>query len=88
MMVKVSTEVHEALRNNKQVFPPAGKPRWMTLDELRKAVIAGGADDWDVLDIDPETDEIIVKCPYCVTGVEHPTDWSWPMTPEASVTLH
>lgn len=66
----VPEEDREWLRTNKQVFD--GKHgRWMTIDRLKKAVLAGKAKDWMVVDIDLETGEPRLICPYCATGVEH-----------------
>lgn len=44
----------------------------MPLKAIRKEVIAGKADDWDVIDFDFDTGEATLVCVYCVTGVEHP----------------
>jgi hypothetical protein len=44
---------------------------WMKRATLKKRVIAGKADDWMVVAIDPETGNHSIICPYCATGVEH-----------------
>jgi hypothetical protein len=77
------------LLNNKQVYSkeyPSG--RWMTLKALRKAVIAGRANDWGVVDVDFETGQNESMCVYCATGIEHPDSPISPITTTASVTLH
>jgi len=88
-MSRIPLHNHEFLLNNKQVFSkeyPDG--RWMALKALRKAVIAGKADDWWVLDVDFDTGENLSLCPYCATGVDHPDSSISSVTPEASGTLH
>jgi hypothetical protein len=70
--VEISTECQEFLRNNKQVVCPDQRIRFMPLEAIRSAVIAGNADDWDVIDFDFDTGEATRVCVYCVTGVEHP----------------
>ena len=55
-----------------QVFKNDGKEgHWMKRATLKKKVIAGAADNWNVVAIDPETGSPSIVCPYCVTGVEH-----------------
>jgi hypothetical protein len=73
-MSKIPLEDREFLRNNKQVFREGKRSQWMTLKALRKAVRAGKADDWDVVDINFKTGEKRIICAYCATGVEHPAD--------------
>jgi len=66
-------EDRKFLRENKQVWRGPGdrKGKWMTMTKLRKLVIAGKADGWNVVDIDLDTEEPRIICPYCATGVEH-----------------
>jgi hypothetical protein len=71
-MVRIPTECQEFLRNNKQVVCRDERIRFMTLNSIRKEVIAGNADDWDVIDFDFDSGEATLVCVYCVTGVEHP----------------
>jgi hypothetical protein len=71
-MVSIPTECQEFLRNNKQVVCRDERIRFMTLDSIRTEVIAGTADDWDVIDFDFDSGEATLVCVYCVTGVEHP----------------
>jgi hypothetical protein len=88
MMIKVSAKVQKFMRDNRQVFSREGWCRWMPLKMLRKAVIAGEADDWDVLETRSDTGEIVSVCPYCATGVEHPDNGDSLDMPPASRTLH
>src|ERR1700733_339363 len=85
-MVSIPTECQEFLRNNKQVVCRDERIRFMTLNSIRKEVIAGNADDWDVIDFDFDSGEATLVCVYCVTGVEHPDGTSSVMTPTR--TLH
>jgi hypothetical protein len=88
-MSRIPSKNREFLLNNKQVYSseyPGG--RWMTLKALRKAVVAGRAHDWHVVDVDFETGENEAMCVYCATGIEHPDGPISPITPNASGTLH
>jgi hypothetical protein len=88
-MVRIPPECQEFLRNNKQVVFPDRRIRFMTLEAIRKEVIAGKAEDLDVIDFDFDTGEATFVCVYCVTGVEHPDDEASSVTSEAvSATLH
>jgi hypothetical protein len=61
------------LLKHKQVFKGAGcDGHFMTLKALRKAVLARKADHWNVVDIDLETGQPSLICPWCATGLEHP----------------
>jgi hypothetical protein len=86
LIAKIPKECQEFLRNNKQVICPDQRIRFMTLKALREAVVAGKADDWDVIDFDFDTGEATFVCVYCVTGVEHPEGTSSVKPP--SSTLH
>jgi hypothetical protein len=44
--------------------------QWMTLRALRAAVLAGKADNWNVIET-IETGEGLLICPACAAGVEH-----------------
>jgi hypothetical protein len=60
------------LKENCQVFlNKAGKNKWMKRTALKAAVLAGKADGWWIVAIDPETAEPSLICPYCAVGVEH-----------------
>jgi hypothetical protein len=88
-MSRIPLNNREFFLNNKQVFSkkyPDG--RWMALQALCKAVIAGKADDWWVLDVDFDTGENSSLCPYCATGVDHPDNSTSPVTLGASGTIH
>lgn len=68
----IPQEDQDYLQENCQVFlNKAGKNKWMKRSDLRKQVIAGKADSWWVVAIDPETGDSSLICPYCATGVEH-----------------
>jgi hypothetical protein len=71
-MVMIPPEHQEFFRNNKQVVCPDQRIRFMTLEAIRKEVIVGRADDWEVIDFDFDTGEATLVCVYCVTNVEHP----------------
>ena len=87
-MVIIPPEALEFLRNHhKKLFFLEGYG-WLTLKALRKAVFAGKADDWDVIDIDLDTGTATIVCTYCASGIEHPNDGASSVTPEASGTLH
>ena len=60
------------LRANKQVFRGAsGRSVWMTTTALRKAVRAGKANHWSVVNIDFETGESSENmCPCCAAGLD------------------
>lgn len=89
MTVRIPPDCQKFLRNNKQVIFPDRRIRFVTLKAIRKAVIAGKAEDWDVIDFDFDTGEATLVCVYCVTGVEHPDDGASSVTSEeASATLH
>jgi hypothetical protein len=69
-MARIPLEDRAFLRNNKQVFFGASnRSRWMTVKKLRKAVRAGKADDWNVVDFDFETGESSIICAYCAAGL-------------------
>jgi len=87
LMVGIPTECQDFLRNNKQVVCPDQRIRFMTLKAIRAAVIAGAADDWDVIDFDFDTGEATLVCVYCVTDVEHPGDEASSVKPPSG-TLH
>jgi hypothetical protein len=87
LMARIPTECQEFFRNNKQVVCPDQRIRFMTLKAIRKEVIAGNADDWDVIDFDFDTGEATLVCVYCVTGVEHPDGETSSDEPRSS-TLH
>jgi|tagenome__1003787_1003787.scaffolds.fasta_scaffold20663363_2 hypothetical protein len=70
-MRKIPTEDRAFLLENKQVFFANGRSRWMTLNQIRKAVTAGRADDWHVIDINLDTGEWRIVCAYCAAGVTH-----------------
>jgi hypothetical protein len=76
-VVGIPMECQDFLRNNKQVVCRDQRIRFMTLNAIRKEVVAGNADDWDVIDFDFDTGEATLVCVYCVTGVEHPDDDTW-----------
>jgi len=86
-VVRIPTECQDFLRNNKQVVCPDERIRFMTLNAIRKEVIAGNADDWDVIDFNFDTGEATLVCVYCVTGIEHPNDETSSVEPPSS-TLH
>jgi hypothetical protein len=44
--------------------------QWMTLRTLRAEVLAGHADDWNVVET-IKTGLGLLICPFCATGVEH-----------------
>jgi hypothetical protein len=77
LLSRIPTECQEFLRNNKQVVCRDRRIRFMTLEAIRDAVMAGKADDLDVIDFDFDTGEGTFVCVYCVTGVEHPDDDTW-----------
>jgi hypothetical protein len=85
-MTTIPMECHDFLRNNKQVICPDQRIRFVALNAIREEVIAGKADDLDVIDFDFDTGEATLVCVYCVTGVEHP-DGSSPEEPLLT-TLH
>jgi hypothetical protein len=84
LTARIPTECQEFFRNNKQVICPDQRIRFMTLEAIRKEVVAGNADDWDVIDFDFDSDEATLVCVYCVTGIEHPDDGASSVEP----TLH
>jgi hypothetical protein len=72
-MTAIPKEDRAWLRDHKQVFRGTGcDGHWMTAAALRKAVIAGKARHWTVVEIDPGTGEPSLICPWCATGIEHP----------------
>jgi hypothetical protein len=72
-----SPEDQAWLRNHKQVFRGASdRSQWMTMQALRKAVLAGKASRWLVVEIDSETGEPSLVCPWCATGIAHPANAS------------
>jgi hypothetical protein len=87
MMVKIPPEFQEFLRTNKPVLFNDGSGRWVTLEALRNAVIAGEAEDWHVVDFS-ETGEPMMSCSYCAAGVEHSDHPDPTIVAETSGTLH
>jgi hypothetical protein len=87
LMARIPPECQDFLRNNKQVICPDQRIRFMTLRVIREAVIAGKADDLDVIDFDFDTGEATLVCVYCVTDVEHPRDEASSVKPPSN-TLH
>jgi hypothetical protein len=83
-MVQIPTECQEFLRNNKQVICADQRIRFMTVESIRKEVIAGKADNWEIVDFDFHTAEGTLACVYCLTGVEHPSDGAYPVNPPSS----
>jgi hypothetical protein len=70
--MSIPQEDQDFLQAYVQVFKEGAKAgRWMRRDTLRKKVVAGQADDLWAVDVDPETGDHSIICPYCATGVEH-----------------
>ncbi|SRR6266704_449737 len=71
-MAAISKEDQRFLTDNKQVFRGAsGRNQWMTTAALRKAVRAGKANHWSVVNIDFETGESLENmCPCCAAGLD------------------
>jgi hypothetical protein len=58
------------LNKRVRVWLGGEQAEWMTLRALRTAVLAGIADDWNVIET-IKTGEGLLICPYCAAGVEH-----------------
>jgi hypothetical protein len=71
-MTAIPKEDRAFLRDHRQVFRGTRRSHWMTMQALRKAVLAGKARRWLVVEIDSETGEPSVICPCCATGLAHP----------------
>jgi hypothetical protein len=84
LTVQIPAKCQEFLRNHKQVICADQRIRFMALDGIRKEVIAGKADNWEVVDFDFHTGEGTLACVYCMTGVEHPSDGAYPVNPPSS----
>jgi hypothetical protein len=70
-------------RLNRQVFRGENcAGHFMTLKALRLAVISRQADDWEVVDIDIDTGETKLICPWRAVGLDRPD------TSEAPRQLH
>jgi hypothetical protein len=68
------------LNKRVRVWLEGERAEWMTLRTLRTAVLAGKADNWNVIET-IETGQGLLICPYCATGVEHDEEhhiWSPP----------
>jgi hypothetical protein len=74
ILMDVRDEDREFFRENVQVYIPGKRglrDRQMTRTALRAAVVAGKAEKWQVLDVDFETGEMRLLCPYCALGIYH-----------------